>query len=194
MREKIERTIEKIENRLIDLCVFFLIVIIAIIVLQILTRRLGVATSGTEEMARYCYVLFVFILWPIASRRGQDLRITVLFDFLTEKGRKIAMGLFHIVMAGYSCMFLYSMYINMSNAFRGDLRGSTVQWLQMWWIYAVILCTFFLLLAANLLRAYSLMFGPETVPTQEEQNRREMEAETEKIRKELEMEERRKKG
>ena len=101
MREKIERTIEKIENRLIDLCVFFLIVIIAIIVLQILTRRLGVATSGTEEMARYCYVLFVFILWPIASRRGQDLRITVLFDFLTEKGRKIAMGLFHMVMAGF---------------------------------------------------------------------------------------------
>ncbi len=190
MQGKFNKTLEKIENCLINLCAVFLVIIIAIIIFQIITRRLGVATSGTEELARYCYVLFVFILWPIAARRGQDLRITVLFDILSERARKNAMGVFHIIMAVYSGVFLYSMYINMTNAFSGNLRGATNRWIQMGWIYAVIVIMFFLLLAANLIRAYALFSGQETVLTQEEQNNIEMEAETEKIKKELEKAER----
>lgn len=186
MREKFRRGLDKIENSLINLCAIFLFIIIAIIIFQIVTRRLGVATSGTEELARYCYVLFVFILWPIAARRGQDLRITVLFDILPERIRKKIMGCFHLFMAVYSSMFLYSMYINMTNAFKGNLRGATNRWIQMGWIYAIIVLTFLLLLAANLIRAYALFSGQETVLTQEEQNVAEMEAETEKIQKELE--------
>lgn len=57
MQGKLRSVLEKIENGLINVCVLFLIIIIAIIMFQIITRRLGVATSGTEELARYCYVL-----------------------------------------------------------------------------------------------------------------------------------------
>ena len=73
MKDKFDEKLEWMENILINLCVVFLLIIIAIILFQIITRRLGIATSGTEGLARYCYVLFVFILWPIAARRGQDL-------------------------------------------------------------------------------------------------------------------------
>ncbi len=186
MQGKLRSVLEKIENGLINVCVLFLIIIIAIIMFQIITRRLGVATSGTEELARYCYVLFVFILWPVAAVRGQDLRITVLFDILSGRTRRIIMGIFHMVMAVYGSMFCYSMYVNMGNAFKGNLRASTNRWIQMGWLYAVIVLAFLLLLAANLVRAYLLFSGQETVLTQEEQNSMEMEAETEKIQKELE--------
>lgn len=181
MKNKFTKVLETIENTLINLCVVFLIIIIFIILFQIVTRRLGIATSGTEELARYCYVLFVFILWPVAARRGQDLRITVLFDLLSGKARNGVMGMFHIFMAGYSSICVYSIYLNVSNAVNQNLRAPTNRWFQMGWFYIIICGTFVLGVSANLIRAYFLFAGQESIPTQEEQNEADMLLESEKI-------------
>ena len=181
MKNKFVKRLETIEDLLIDLCVAFLVIIIFIIIFQIVTRRLGIATSGTEELARYCYVLFVFILWPIAARRGQDLRITVLFDLLSSKARNRVMGLFHMFMAGYSSVCIYSIYLNVRNAVNQNLRAPTNRWFQLSWFYMIICATFVLGLLANLIRAYFLFAGQEIIPTQEEQNEAEMINEAEKF-------------
>lgn len=174
MKSKFVKRLENIEDILINLCVVFLIIIIFIIIFQIVTRRLGIATSGTEELARYCYVLFVFILWPIAARRGQDLRIAVLFDLLSGRARNSIMGIFHIFMAGYSTVCVYSIFLNVRNAASQNLRAPTNRWFQLSWFYGIICATFILGFLANLIRAYFLFAGQESIPTQEEQNEAEM--------------------
>ena len=181
MKSKFAKALETIEDTLINLCVVFLIIIIFIILFQIVTRRLGIATSGTEELARYCYVLFVFILWPVAARRGQDLRITVLFDLLSSKVRNGIMGIFHVFMAGYSSICIYSIYLNVSNAMNQNLRAPTNRWFQLSWFYIIICGTFVLGVSANLIRAYFLLAGRESVPTQEEQNEADMSLEAGKV-------------
>ena len=183
--EKIRRLFTKVEDWVINLCVLFLVAIIFVIVYQVIARRLDIATSGTEELARYCYVLFVFLLWPIAASRGQDLRITVLFDLLSSRMREIIMGVFHIFMAGYSAVCVYSIYLNIQNAVKNGTVLPSNTWIPMSAIYVIIAAALVLTLLANLLRSALLFMGKEQVKTQQEENEAEMAAESAKIAAEL---------
>lgn len=183
--EKIRRTFDKIEDLVITLCAITLVAIIVVIMYQVVARRLDIATSGTEELARYCYVLFVFLLWPVAAKRGQDLRITVLFDILSSRVREIVMGVFQIFMAGYSAVCVYSIYLNIQNAVKSDTVLPSNTWIPLAAIYVIVAAALVLTLLANLLRAVLLFMGHEHVKTQQEENEAEMAAESAKIAEEL---------
>ena len=174
---KFKSILDRVENIIISLCAILLSVIILVIFYQVVVRKLNIATSGTEELARYCYVLFVFLLWPIAARRGEDLRITVLFDVLPARVRKIVMGFFQIFMAGFSGVCIYSIYLNISNTMKNNVALPSNTWLQLSWIYAIIFLALILTFLANLLRATMLLAGNEAVPTQKELTDQELAAE-----------------
>ena len=152
---------------------------------QVIARRLNIATSGTEELARYCYVLFVFLLWPIAAKRGQDLRITVVFDLLPNRVREIIMGVFQIFMAGFSAVCVYSIFLNIQNTMKNGTTLSSNTWLPLSVIYIIVAVGLVLTLLANLLRAALLFMGQEHVMTQQEENEAEMAAESAKLAAEL---------
>ena len=183
--EKIRRIFDKIEDFVITLCAIFLVAIIVVIMYQVIARRLDIATSGTEELARYCYVLFVFLLWPVAAKRGQDLRITVLFDLLSSRMREIIMGVFQIFMAGYSTVCVYSIYLNIQNAVKNGTVLPSTTCVPLSAVYAVISAALVLTLLAYILRAILLFMGHDHVKTQQEENEAEMAAESAKIAAEL---------
>ena len=174
---KFKSILDRVENIIISLCAILLSAIILIIFYQVVVRKLNIATSGTEELARYCYVLFVFLLWPIAARRGEDLRITVLFDVLSARARKIIMGIFQIFMAGFSGVCIYSIYLNISNSVKNSVALPSNTWLQLSWIYTIVFLALILTFLANLLRAARLLAGDEGVLTQKELTNRELAAE-----------------
>lgn len=184
--EGIKRVFDKVENFVINLCAVCLAAIILVIVYQVIARRLNIATSGTEELARYCYVLFVFLLWPIAAKRGQDLRITVVFDLLSNRVREIIMGVFQIFMAGFSAVCVYSIFLNIQNTMKNGTTLSSNTWLPLSVIYIIVAVGLVLTLLANLLRAALLFMGQEHVMTQQEENEAEMAAESAKLAAELE--------
>lgn len=174
---KLKSILDRVENVIISLCAILLSLIILIIFYQVVVRKLNIATSGTEELARYCYVLFVFLLWPIAARRGEDLRITVLFDVIPARGRKIIMGIFQIFMAGFSGVCIYSIYLNISNSMKNNVTLPSNTWLQLSWIYSIVFLALILTFLANLLRATMLLVRDEPVPTQKELTDKELAAE-----------------
>ncbi|MDD3347894.1 TRAP transporter small permease [Oscillibacter sp.] len=183
--EKIRHIFDKVEDFVINICAVFLVAIIVVIMYQVIARRLDIATSGTEELARYCYVLFVFLLWPIAAKRGQDLRITVIFDLFSVRVREIIMGVFQIFMAGFSGVCVYSIYLNIQNAVKNNTVLPSNTWVPLSAVFILILVALVLTLLANLLRAALLFMGQEHVRTQQEENEAEMMAESAKIAEEL---------
>ncbi len=179
--KKVIRILDFMENIMISLCAVLLCGIIVIIMYQIFARTLNISTSGTEELARYCYVLFVFLLWPIAANRGQDLRITVCFDLLGRRVRTILMGIFNLFMAGFSVMFCYSIYLNIQNSIKNQTVLPSNVWLQLSVIQIIVMAGLVLTLVANVVRAIRLFAGEATVYTQKEENEMEMANEAMKI-------------
>ena len=168
--EKIRRIFDKIEDFVITLCAIFLVAIIVVIMYQVIARRLDIATSGTEELARYCYVLFVFLLWPVAAKRGQDLRISVFTDMMSSRIRNIIMGVFNIFMAAFGVMFCYSIILNIQNSAKNNMVLPSNTWLPLAVIQAIVMFGLVLTVAANLLRAVQLFTGSVKVYTQQEEN------------------------
>ena len=186
--EKFKKTIDFIENIIIDLCVIFLLGIIVIIVYQVIARAANVSTSGTEEAARYLYVLFVFLLWPVAAKRGQDLRITVLYDLLGPRVRSIVMGVFNLFMAVEGGLFFYSIFLNIQLSIKNKTVLPSNPWMQLSIIQIIVAIGLVLTMLANIMRAIQLFAGEITVHTQQEDNEAEMAAESAKIAAELQNE------
>lgn len=170
-----------IEIIILSLCAILLCGIILVIVYQIISRRLHISTSGTEELARYCYVLFVFLLWPIAASRGQDLQITVCFDLLGKRARTILMGFFNLFMAGLSVVFCYSIYLNIQQSIASNIVLPSNTWLPLGVVQAIVMVALVLTLIANIIRALRLFSGEIILYTQNEQNELEMTAESARI-------------
>ena len=183
--EKFRKGLDFCENIIIDLCAILLIGIIAIIMYQIIGRAMDVSMSGTEELARYFYVLFVFLLWPVAAKRGQDLRITVFFDILSQRTRSIVMGIFNILMAGLSGLLVYSIFTNTKLSLKNGTVLPSNTWLPLWIIQTIVAVSLVLVLLANIMRAILLFTGEISIHTQQEDNEAEMAAETAKIQAEL---------
>ena len=186
--EKFKKTIDFVENIIINLCVFLLLGIIVIIVYQVVARAANVSTSGTEEMARYLYVLFVFLLWPVAAKRGQDLRITVLYDLLSPRIRSIVMGIFNLFMAVIGAMICYSIILNIQLSIKNKTVLPSNTWMQLSVIQIIVAVGLILTLLANIMRAIQLFAGEITIHTQQEDNEAEMAAESAKIASEIEKE------
>lgn len=186
--EKFKKAIDFIENIIIDLCVIFLLGIIVIIVYQVIARAMNVSTSGTEEMARYLYVLFVFLLWPVAAKRGQDLRITVLYDLLGPRVRSIVMGIFNIAMAVEGGLIFYSIVLNIQLSIKNKTVLPSNPWMQLSIIQIIVGIGLCLTMLANIMRAIQLFAGEITIRTQQEDNDAEMAAESAKIEAELKQE------
>ncbi|MBO7709973.1 MAG: TRAP transporter small permease subunit [Lachnospiraceae bacterium] len=186
--EKFKKAIDFIENIIIDLCVFFLLGIIIIIVYQVIARAMNISTSGTEEMARYLYVLFVFLLWPVAAKRGQDLRITVLYDLLGPRVRSIVMGVFNLFMAAIGGLIMYSIILNIQLSIKNKTVLPSNPWMQLSIIQIIVAVGLCLTILSNIMRAIQLFAGEITIRTQQEENEAEMAVESAKIEAELEAE------
>ncbi len=168
--KKINAVFDRIEDVIISLCAALLIGIIAIIVYQVMARALDISTSGTEEMARYCYVMFVFLLWPVAAKRGQDLRITVLTDLLSAKARQILMGIFNLFMTAFGGLFCYSIWLNIEHSMNNNMVLPSNTWMSLAFIQGVVMLGLVLTMIANLLRSFQLFTGEVKVLTQAEEN------------------------
>ncbi len=172
---------DKIENVIVSLCAILLIGIIAIIAYQVVARALDISTSGTEELARYFYVMFVFLLWPVAAKRGQDLRITVLFDLLGQRTRTIVMAVFNVIMSAFGGIFCYSIIMNIQQSMKNDMVLPSNTWLPLAAIQIVVLVGLVLTMIANLMRAVQLFTGEIVIYTQTEENEMIMAEETAKL-------------
>ena len=164
----VDKLLIKFEEAVLWIDSFFLVVITGIVCLQVIARKVGISLTGTEELARYSYVIFAFLAWPIAALKGSDICIAFIFDRFPRVVRKYGLVVFHIAMAVFASIAAYSLVLNVINA-KGVTAVSN-QWLPLSYIFAVV--TFGLVVTAlfNLVRAYRLFTGHDVYITQIEKD------------------------
>ncbi|MDR1058879.1 MAG: TRAP transporter small permease subunit [Treponema sp.] len=147
---------------------FFLVFITGIICLQVFARKAGISLGGTEELARYAYVLFAFLAWPIAALKGSDISITILFDKLPKQVRPVILAFYHTAMAGFAVIATYSLTLNLKNA-RG-IHGASNKWLPLSAIFGIVTFGLAVTVVFNIIRALRLLSGRDVYITQEEKD------------------------
>lgn len=166
--------LELIEKAVLIIDSILLLAIVLIVVVQVICRYMNIAMTGTEELARYAYVCFAFLAWPIAALRGTDVSVTFLFDLLPGWLRDRLLGLFHLSMAAFAAIATYSMTLNTKNAV--GIVASSNRWLHMSWLYGVVTVGLAATIVFNLIRAFWLFSGNVKYLTQTEKDLQELEA------------------
>ena len=174
VRQAIDRTLLAIEKVILAVDITILCFLAVIVVVQVVARYLMVAMTGTEELARFSYIWFVFLAWPIAALHGSDVRVTSVFDRFSASVRKVLLGIFHVIMALFDGVILKSAIINVGT--HAVTRAAANEWIMMSWIYMVIAAAVALTGVFNLVRAVRLWTGIDIYQTQEELDRQMIEA------------------
>ena len=66
MKQQLLKGFRKLEDIVTVINGILLIGIVILIVVQVACRKAGISLAGTEELARFSYVVYTFLAWPIA--------------------------------------------------------------------------------------------------------------------------------
>lgn len=168
MKEKLFTGFRKLEKLVTVINGALLILITLLILVQVVVRKLGISLAGTEEMARFSYVIYTFLAWPIACLYGSNISITMLLDKLPQKVRLGVLVFFQVAMAVFSGIAAKSAFLQMKNQ-RGVLAPSN-DWFHMDWLYLIVFVCLILCVIFNLFRAVFLITGDMECKTQDEIN------------------------
>ena len=168
MKEKLFAGFRKLEKLVTVINGALLIFITFIIVVQVVARKLSISLAGTEELARFSYVIYTFLAWPIACLYGTNISITMVLDKWPKKVRLWILVFYQILMAGFSGIVARSAFLQMKNQ-RGVLAPSN-DWFHMDWLYTIVFVCMILCGIFNLFRAIFLITGDMDIKTQDEIN------------------------
>ncbi|SFP61861.1 TRAP-type C4-dicarboxylate transport system, small permease component [Oscillibacter sp. PC13] len=168
MRQHLKSGFRKLERAVTIVNGALLVGITLLIIIQVVARKAGISLAGTEELARFSYVIYTFLAWPIACLYGSNISITMLLDKWKKKVRLMLLVLFQLIMAGFSMVAAYSAFLQMKNQM-GVLAPSN-DWFHMNWLYAVVFICLLLCALFSLVRAIFLVTGDMVYVTQDEQN------------------------
>lgn len=164
----VDAILNRFESIIIYLDVIILLFIVITVVCQVVVRYFNISLVGTEALAQYGYVLFVFFAWSVAALRGNDVSVRILFDRFPAKVRKILLVFFHICMAGFSALVFKSALINARNS--ALVTSPNLVWFKMPWLYYAVAVSVALTFIMNIIRAIRIAIGVDVYLTEKEIN------------------------
>ena len=168
MKEKLFSGFRKLERLVTIINGALLIFITVVIVIQVIARKLGVSLAGTEEMARFSYVIYTFLAWPIACLYGSNISITMVLDRWSKKVRLWVLVFYQLLMAFFSGIVARSAFLQMKNQ-KGVLAPSN-DWFHMDWLYLVVFICMILCALFSIFRGIFLVTGDMDCKTLDEKN------------------------
>ena len=69
--------------------VFFSVIMVSVIFLQVMMRQLGSSLSWSEELARYCFIWMIYIGISLGVKEQKHVRIDAFLLLLNQKGQMI---------------------------------------------------------------------------------------------------------
>ncbi|KAA9019522.1 TRAP transporter small permease [Niallia endozanthoxylica] len=100
----LDENIEKV------ILVFFSIIMVAVIFLQVVMRQFGGSLSWSEELARYCFIWMIYIGISLGVKEQKHVRIDAILFLLKEKGKMILLfiaNLFFMAFAIFVIIYGY---------------------------------------------------------------------------------------
>lgn len=168
MKQQLLKGFRKLEDIVTVINGILLIGIVILIVVQVACRKAGISLAGTEELARFSYVVYTFLAWPIACLYGSNIAITMFLDKWSGRVRVVVLVVFQIIMTAFSVVAAYSAFLQMQNQV-GVLAPSN-DWFHMEWLYAVVFVCLVLCALFNIVRAIFLITGDMVYVTQDQIN------------------------
>ena len=100
----LDENIEKV------ILVFFSVIMVAVIFLQVVLRQLDQSLSWSEELARYCFIWMIYIGISLGVKEQKHVRIDAVLFMLREKGQIVLLfiaNLFFMAFALFVIIYGY---------------------------------------------------------------------------------------
>ncbi len=121
--------------------------ILLLMVIQIVCRLFTIGQNFTEELARLCFSLMIFIAAPLCLTEGADICVDMLVAKLPSGIRKAVDIFAFSLIAIFSLIALYSETLVIKT--NVDVTAVSMTWIKMNWLYAAFTLSFgFLFLTA----------------------------------------------
>jgi len=120
--------------------VFLMAMILLLMVIQIVCRLFTIGQNFTEELARLCFSLMIFIAAPLCLTEGADICVDMVVAKLPLKVRKAVDVFAFSLIAIFSFIALYSEILVMKT--NVDVTAVSMTWIQMNWLYAAFTLSF----------------------------------------------------
>lgn len=85
------------------ICVILLFLILCLMMIQISFRVLNIGQSFTEEMARLCFCVMIFLGAPLVLAEGADICVDMVVNALPTLAQRIANIIINGLTALFSC-------------------------------------------------------------------------------------------
>ncbi len=129
------------------------------LLLQVYFRYIvGKSLPWTEELSRFAFLFLVFLVIGISVKKRSHIRITVQFNFLPPKAKKIAMIISDTIWFAFNWIVIYQgfkLFLEMGNSDKSQI-SPVLEW-DLRYIY-VILPIGFLLMNLRLIENYIVEF------------------------------------
>ena len=144
------------------LCVILLFLIFLLMVIQVSCRLLSIGQNFTEELARICFCLMVFIGAPLVLAEGADICVDMLVNKLPAGAQKWTNILADLLTGIFALLCIKSLTVLIKA--NVGVSAVAIPWIKMNWIYTVLLVSFGFLFLLALGKAVALLRNkPDTL-------------------------------
>lgn len=143
MLSKIFKTYLKVIEAI---CVALMLVILGCMVIQIGCRLLTIGQNFTEELARLCFSVMIFLAAPLCMVEGADICVDMVVNLLPTHARRVVDIIAYIIMAVFCLFALYSETIIIKT--NAGVTAVSMTWIKMNWLYCAFAVSFVCLFIA----------------------------------------------
>lgn len=137
------------------LSVILMVFILLCMVIQIVCRLFSVGQNFTEELARLCFSIMIFIAAPLCMAEGADICVDMVVNQLSEGIRRAVGILTNLLIALFSVIAFYSQ-IAVLRVNKG-VTAVSMTWIKMNWLYTLFLISFIFLFIVAVWKIYALI-------------------------------------
>lgn len=139
------------------ICVFLLFCIFLLMVVQVGCRLLNIGQNFTEELARICFCLMIFLGAPLALAEGADICVDMVVNKLPQGLQRGVNTLVNILMGIFAVMGIRSLLVLMDS--NVGVSAVSLPWIKMNWIYSAMIVGFVFLFIVAVVKGLALVSG-----------------------------------
>lgn len=144
------------------LSIILVVAMVLFVFLQVICRRINIATPWTEEMARFSFVYITFLGSILAAKDENHIMIDVLLNRFHPRVRYLIQAVTYLASGIFLLLFSRGTYETIKTS--GDVAAASLMWFKHSYLYGVVLFSgvmMFCFCISHMVRCLGLAFGKE---------------------------------
>ncbi|PZX14885.1 TRAP-type mannitol/chloroaromatic compound transport system permease small subunit [Palleronia aestuarii] len=158
------KLVDAVTNILAELCGWFLLLVMGLIITDLISRAIGTPIYGVAESAMFVMIAIVYMGLPYAEATRAHVRVELVLDALPPRVRAVFDLVIYILVAGTMAIALYAVVLNAQTSYysRQAIAGPTP--LLIWpvkFVMVAALALYGLRIVMNLVQIASGVVAPD---------------------------------